>query len=143
MLQLSPNVTLEQAEHSDAAIRAKIDNTTEDSGIIACMKQVATYCFEPIKKQFPDAFINSFYRNPETNKLVGGQPTSQHQKGQAIDISRGNRVKNLELLNWCKTNLIYDQLLNEFPDANGDPAWVHVSFITPLQNNRKQFLIIK
>ena len=143
MQQLSLSVTLEQALHSNEAIRLKLDNNTSDPSIIECMKHVSEACFEPIKKQFPDAFINSFYRSPSVNKAVGGQPTSQHQRGQAIDIGRPTRQKNLELFNWVKENLLHDQLINEYPDANGCPAWVHVSYVLPTDKNRKMHFEIK
>lgn len=36
--------------------------------------------------------VNSGYRNPEYNKLVGGAPTSEHEQFKALDLSpvRGN-----------------------------------------------------
>lgn len=142
-MQLSLNVSLEQALHSNEAIRLKLDNTTTDPGIIQCMKDVSENCFEQIKKQFPDAFINSFYRSPPVNKAVGGQPTSQHQKGQAIDIGRPTRQKNLELYSWAKGNLLFDQLINEYPDTNGCPAWVHISYVKPVEKNRKMHFDLK
>ena len=162
-MNLSPNVTLDMALHSDRANFLKIDNTTTDSHLIGNMSAVANNCFEAIKKQFPDAVISSFYRCDQLNKAVKGQSTSQHMKGQAIDIfSSGHipnlvaltqedkaktvsvyiRKRNLEILNWCKTNLKFDQLLNEFPDANGCPAWVHISFNNN-GVNRQQFFVIK
>lgn len=142
-MNISDHITLEQAVHSDTATRLKIDNSTNDPSIIQCMKDVAAACFEPIKKQFPDAVVNSFYRCPILNKSIGGQPTSQHQRGQAIDIGSSSRAMNLEILNWAKTNLKHDQILNEFPDANGCPAWVHISYVLPIEKNRNEFFVIK
>lgn len=40
--------------------------------------------------------INSGYRSPEYNKMIGGAPSSYHLKGQAFDI-RASHYEQLEL----------------------------------------------
>jgi hypothetical protein len=70
-------------------------------------------------------YISSCFRSPAINKLVKGQPNSQHTKGEAIDMDCdvfGN-VTNFELFNWIKENLTFDQLLYE----GGEHGWVHCS----------------
>lgn len=44
--------------------------------------------------------INSAYRDPEHNKLVGGSKRSQHLRGTAFDIST-NKHNRRELYNAC------------------------------------------
>jgi hypothetical protein len=61
---------------------------------------------------------------------------SQHAKGEAIDISACNKEENKKLFDWCKANLVYDQLINEY-----NYSWVHISFSQG--NNRNQTLAIK
>jgi hypothetical protein len=56
-------------------------------------------------------------------------------KGEAIDISGGNKEENKKLFDWCKENLEFDQLINEY-----DFTWVHISYTF---KNRKQILAIK
>jgi hypothetical protein len=70
------------------------------------------------------------------NTKVGGSATSQHCKGEAIDISGGDKVENKKLFDWCKENLDFDQLINEY-----DFTWVHISY--KAKGNRKQILVVK
>lgn len=56
-------------------------------------------------------------------------------KGQAADITAGNRTKNKKLFDYIKDNLEFDQLIDE-----KNLSWVHVSFRE--NNNRKQVLYL-
>ena len=149
MSNISEHIPLELACYSATAIRKGITNTPSQLQIDA-MRLVADKCFEPIYNHFKAEFgieisVSSFYRSTLTNEAVGGQKTSQHIRGEAIDIiaNHGNtdRGMNKKILDWCKANLDYDQILNEFPDVNGNPSWVHISYIP--KGNRKQFFTIK
>jgi hypothetical protein len=53
-----------------------------------------------------------------------------------MDISGGSKAENKKIFDWCKANLKYDQLINEY-----DYSWVHISFRKG--NNRNQTLVIK
>jgi len=139
-MNISTHITLKEATTSQTATRLGIDNTP-DAQTIGRMKVVAEKCFEPIREWYGKPLtVSSFYRCPELNKAVGGSKTSQHVKGEAIDIDTGSRVENKKLLEWAKANLIFDQLIYEFGDETG-PEWVHISF--SLSGNRNQYLIIK
>jgi hypothetical protein len=70
------------------------------------------------------------------NQKVGGSSTSQHCKGEAIDISAGSKAENKKLFDWCKANLVFDQLINEY-----DYTWIHISFRQG--QNRNMVLTIK
>jgi hypothetical protein len=70
------------------------------------------------------------------NTKVGGSATSQHCKGEAIDISAGNKVENKKLFDWICANLDFDQVINEY-----DFTWVHISYKS--KGNRKQILVVK
>lgn len=131
----------EFCQSSQTAREQNIDNECTDPQIIANAKLVAENCFEPIRAHFGIPLpVSSFYRCPELNKAVGGVPDSQHQFGQAIDIEAGPDM-NIEIFNWAKENLNYDQLLNEYPDADGKPTWVHISYVSP-EKNRHQAIYI-
>lgn len=141
MNPISEHISFDEAVHSQAGERAGIKNTPNEEQI-KNMEIVAKACFEPMRKWWGKPLIvSSFFRCVEVNKLVGGQPTSQHQAGKAIDICAQNRADNLKLYEWAKANLKFDQLICEFPDANGVPAWVHISF--NLGQNRNQSFTIK
>jgi hypothetical protein len=89
------------------------------------MRRVAEECFEPARAHFGPLRITSFYRSPELNKAIGGAAKSQHMLGEAIDIDHDD---NMALFHWLKANVIFDQIICEYPDATGEPAWVHVSY---------------
>lgn len=133
---ISEHITYEEATNSPTAKRNGIDNTPSERELNN-MKAVAAYCFEPLRKWYGKPItINSFYRCEKLNKLVGGNPNSQHRFGEAIDMTAGSKEENKKLFDWCKANLIFDQLINEY-----DYSWIHISFRNG--QNRNQVLIIK
>lgn len=134
MINISEHITYDEATKSPTAMRNGIDNIPDDDTLFR-MQTVAKECFEPARKIFGPIKVNSFYRCRDLNKLVGGSLTSQHVKGEAIDMDLGDRDKNEELFNWCKKNLIFDQLINEY-----DFSWVHISFCSG--QNRNQTLVV-
>ena len=86
----------------------------------------------PLREKFGKPIrITSGFRSPELNKAVGGKPTSQHTKGEAVDITAINKADNKELFELCKT-LEFDQLIDE-----SNFTWIHISYKVP---NRKQIL---
>ena len=100
------------------------------------LRALAENVLQPARDALGAIEVTSCYRSPEVNKRVGGAKTSQHVQAQAADLkySGGNDV----LLEWLLENVEYDQIINEHPDANGVPAWVHVSYVEG--KNRKQKL---
>lgn len=85
-MRLSKNLTLAEVTKSATAIRKGISNepTIEH---LENLKAVAENIFQPLRDKFavPIA-ITSGYRSADLNKAIGGSSTSQHCKGQAIDI---------------------------------------------------------
>ena len=136
MNNLSQHITLEEATKSATALRLGLINEP-NAGALERMKIVAEFCFEPLRKWYGKPIrINSFYRSPELNKAVKGSANSQHTLGEAIDMDAGNKEENKKLYDWCKANLIFDQLINEY-----DYSWVHISYKTGM--NRNQTLSVK
>ena len=80
--------------------------------------------------------VNSGYRSKLVNKKVGGASNSQHTKGEAVDITGGNRTENKMIYEIIKNLGKYDQLINEY-----DYSWIHISYKNG--NNRHQELSIK
>lgn len=142
-MKLSTNFELEEFLQSQTAIRKGIkEQFTPSQDVIDNLKDFCVNILEPIRNWLKSPVkISSGYRCEKLNKSIGGAKNSQHTTGEAVDIDLG-RSKNLELLNWIKSNLEFDQLLNEYPNEKGEPSWVHVSFTTK-RKNRKQFLVIK
>lgn len=77
--------------------------------------------------------INSGYRCPAVNKLVGGKVNSQHMKLQACDFY-SPELKDIKLIDIVKAikeaNFEVDQMLVE-------RTWIH--FSCKIQNNRNMF----
>ena len=136
MNNISEHITYDEATLSPTSLRFGITNTpTQDQ--LEAMKLVAEQCFEPLRRWYGKPLkINSFFRCTLLNEKVGGATTSQHSKGEAIDIGAGSKEENKKVFEWCKANLNFDQLINEF-----DHSWTHISFKKGV--NRKQVLIVK
>lgn len=138
-MKISEHISYEEAIFSATAKRFNIDNTP-DEGVLQRMKDVAEACFEPMRTWYGKPLkVNSFFRCFTLNHKVGGSSTSQHVRGEAIDISAGSRVENKKLFEWAHTNLVFDQLIFEYGDESG-PDWIHISFRR--NDNRNQTIRI-
>jgi len=82
-------------------------------------------CFDPIKKQYPDAFMTCSFR-----KAGVGSPTSQHPKGMACDIqyAKASKADFYTRALWIKDNTKYDQFLLEYKSTGSGLPWHHISF---------------
>lgn len=78
--------------------------------------------------------VTSGYRSEAVNRKVGGVATSQHTKGEAVDLVCRD---NARLFNILKT-MTFDQLIWEKGNSV-QPAWVHVS-LKRNGTNRKQII---
>tara|TARA_R110000803_G_scaffold163494_1_gene227173 strand:- start:192 stop:653 length:462 start_codon:yes stop_codon:yes gene_type:complete len=138
-MNLSEHFTLSELCKSDTATRLGINNITSDEEVIANLKSICNFILEPIRTHYDIAFTpNSGFRSSALNKSIGSTNKSQHCKGQAVDIELIG-VDNSDLALWIEENLNYDQLILEYYQI-GQPTsgWVHVSFIMPTVDNRKQ-----
>ena len=134
---ISKHISYKEGVHSNTAIRRGIDNTPTDDQLYF-MEIVAEKVFEPLRKWVGGPIkINSFYRCPELNTAIGGSATSQHCKGQAMDIDDTfGKATNAEMYNFIKEHLDFDQMIWEFGDDD-NPAWVHVSYVSPEENRNR------
>jgi uncharacterized protein YcbK (DUF882 family) len=90
-MKLSNNLSLSEVTRSESAKRAGISNmpTAEH---IENFKVLAEKVFQPIREHFGvPIHISSGYRSKELNAKIGGSATSQHCKGEAIDIDMDGR----------------------------------------------------
>jgi hypothetical protein len=138
-MKLSTHLDLSEVIRSDSAKRNGISNMPTGEHIANFML-LAEKIFEPIREHFGvPIHISSGYRSKELNAKIGGSSTSQHCKGQAVDIDMDgstNGVSNADVFNYIKDNLPFDQLIWEFGNED-NPDWVHVSYVP---NGRKQIL---
>lgn len=129
---------MRELTHSATAVRKGIDNTPT-AEVKANLTALVANVLDPLREAYGKPIvINSGYRSPRLNKLVGGVARSQHTKGQAADI-RGTSAtvaENKKLFNLIlKLGLPFDQLINEH-----GYSWVHVSFKE--SGNRREVLHI-
>ena len=141
MKNISKYISYQEAVTSQTATRKGISNVPSDKDLIN-MQIVAVTVFDVVREHFGTPLrVSSFFRNAATNKAVKGSSTSQHCKGQAIDIQGTGEVTNKMIFDFIKENLDFDQLIWEFGNDK-NPAWVHVSYVSK-EKNRKQILTIK
>jgi hypothetical protein len=149
-MQLSKNLYLSEVTKSTTAKRLGISNEPTKEHLVN-LQILAKKIFQPIRDYYGcPIYISSGYRSEALNKAIGGShkyidgkyvATSQHCKGQAIDIDRDaySLPSNGEIFEYIKNNLEFDQLIWEF-GSNTNPDWVHVSYNTN-GSQRKQILV--
>ena len=135
-MNLSPNFTLQELTHSDAAVRQGWENNPDANEInnltrlAELLEQVRALLSKPIS-------INSGYRSKKVNDSVGSKDSSQHRIGCAADI----RVSGMTPSQVCEaikaSDIQFDQLIREFD------SWTHISVPNTASDvARKQMLII-
>ena len=126
--------TIKELVRSDTARRLGIDNTPSSSAI-AALHALVDNVLDPLREAWgAPIHVNSGYRCPELNKIVGGTHTSPHQRGEAADITVGTRSGNRRLLALIKRlDLPVDQCIDE-----KGCRWIHVSHRPG--RNRKMYM---
>lgn len=131
MNNISPHITYAEATRTSA----QADNAP-NADQLAAMKLLAANVFEPLRSVVgKPIIITSMFRSAKVNQLIGGSATSQHCKGEAMDIKLPGQ--NRSLFEIIMNQLDFDQLIWEF-GTDKEPAWVHVSY--KATGNRKQVL---
>ena len=88
---------------------------------VANMTYGCRMLLEPARQVVGPILINSGFRNPRVNALVGGVKNSQHLLGQAADIRPKDPRQFQRLVDFLKSHELTDQLLT----GNG---WLHISW---------------
>lgn len=140
--KISKHISYKEGIRSDTATRNRIRNEPNEEEL-AAMKMLAKKVFEPLRVHFDTPIrVNSFFRSSALNKRIGGSTTSQHCKGEAIDIDATGDVTNKQLFDYIKDNLEFDQLIWEFGTTK-EPDWIHVSFTTAKPNRNRILKAVK
>ena len=139
MERISKHISYKEATFSQTATRKDIDTTPHEE-VLCRMQAVAENIFEPLRAHVGGPIkINSFYRSINLNVAIGGVKSSQHTRGEAMDIDDTfGHMSNKEMFEFIKDELDFDQLIWEFGNDN-NPAWIHVSYVSN-ENNRKRIL---
>lgn len=127
--------TFKEMIQSDTAESNGIENIPNWDQINALINLVK-YVLEPLRMLYKKpVYVSSGFRSEALNEAVNGSKTSQHMKGEAVDITAGSKRANMKLFELIRDNLTFDQLIDE-----NDYSWIHVSFT---KNNRNQILHLK
>ena len=119
-MQLSEHFTLEEATHSDTAIRQGIDN--QPSTVQLENMKVAAKNLELVRAATGALNVNSWLRLPAVNVAVGGSKVSSHMDGWAIDVSSSKMTPYQLCQEVKKAGIKFDQMIHEFG------RWMHISF---------------
>ena len=86
---------------SSKADELNIDNWPKDADIMDNII-LTMECLDKMREDYGlPLYITSGYRCKELNNKLKGSKTSQHMKGQAVDIQLGSVEKNKAFFNWC------------------------------------------
>ena len=139
-MKLSQNLSLAEMTKSATAKRRGIANKPTEEHL-ENLKDLAENIFQPIREEFMcPIFISSGYRSEALNEAIGGSKTSQHSKGEALDLDADvyGVITNADIFHYIEDSLNFDQLIWEF-GTDENPDWVHVSYKGE-EKNRGQVL---
>ena len=129
-MKISDNFEMKEFTRSNTAERKGIANNPTPEAVKA-IENLVINLLQPLRVMYGKRMvINSGYRCPELNKAVGGVPTSQHTKGEAVDVACEHPSYLVECLK--KSDLEFDQCIQY-------STFVHLSLKLSGQN-RKQYL---
>ena len=118
-MMLTPHFSLEELI---ATQHRGIDNTPPPE-IVEVLRQTALGMEAGRTRLGVPIIVSSGYRCPDLNAAVGGQPNSQHRRGEAVDfIAPGFGSPGTVLSALVDSGIGYDQLIVEFG------RWVHISW---------------
>lgn len=107
---ISENFSYEEFEESVKAEENKIDNSIPSPEVKEHIKALVLNVLQPLRAAWGKPLVlNSGYRCPALNKIVGGRPTSQHLKGEAADVRTDSPYQLACLAS--KLKLPYDQMI--------------------------------
>ena len=137
-MQLSAHFNLAEFTRSESAKRHGVSNQPTPEHL-ENIKILCEKVLEPIRIKFGPINISSGYRSKVLNHYIGGSLKSQHCEGKAADLDMDGMgdVLNIDIFNYIKNTLEFDQLIYEFGNPL-NPDWVHVSYNQG--KNRKQVL---
>jgi hypothetical protein len=169
--RLTQHFTLGELLRSETAERIpalRAQQMSPPPEVVANLEHLATTVLEPARQALSLPLqVTSGYRCPAVNRRIGGAPSSQHLRGQAADLHliadatacarlraeiaphapgalRSVLYPDYLLFAWLALHHVglgIDQLIHEYGDGPGRPAWVHVS-ATRNRTPRYQLLLI-
>ena len=118
---LSEHFSLEEATHSDTAIRLGINNQP-DARQLENMKKAAIGMEQVRALLGKSISVNSWIRLPAVNVAVGGSKVSSHMDGWAIDFVSPFGTPYAVCKAIEASGIKFDQMIHEYG------KWTHISF---------------
>lgn len=125
----NPNDIYWKLLYSSTGNSKKIANYPDTAEIRSNLQKVSQIIVALAKSSGFKIYINSGYRNKALNTVIGGSTSSQHMKGQAVDMDCGgmSTIDKAKLFLFIVNNEAwknkFDQIIWE-----KDGSWVHCSF---------------
>lgn len=137
--QISKHFTLGDLSSKAAASKYRVEaqGSLTYGQIAYNLSALALNILEPALALYPNLIVTSAFRT-----IAASNPSSQHTKGQAVDIQIPG-ISNSDYYVVAKklaNNLNYDQLLLEYKNYGTRLPWIHISF--DLDGQRKQVLTL-
>lgn len=127
-MKLTEHFSMEELITSDTALRRGIDQTPPPA-VAQALRDTASQ-MEVVRALLGNRpiIVNSGYRSPMLNKIVGGAANSDHLRGMAVDFTCPEFGTPLEIVKFLASQptLQFDQLIQE-------GTWVHISFAPGLR----------
>lgn len=102
-------------------------NNTPPADIEKNLTVLIEECLDPIREKFGNPImVTSGYRCSQLNAVCGGSPTSEHKTGFAADIDTSDNTRLWDVI--TSGDFKWTQLINEYPDDDGEPSWIHISY---------------
>ena len=119
---------LTELTHSITAKAHAIDNTPTAEAV-PLMVELIDKVLDPIRERWGvPLYVNSGYRCPELNKLVGGAPNSYHLRGMAADITSRCPFHNAAL--FAEIRILHQQGLLPLTECymQKQGLYIHVAY---------------
>ena len=141
---ITKNFTLEELTHSDTAVHMGLRNMMPIDA-----RYVAWKLCEEILQPLRDSIkmpikINSGYRCPTLNRIIGSNESSQHiyshQRGSAADIVTHRTTVRYLAQRVMDLGLPFDQMILEYTKTSTSGGWLHLSHCGAEATPRYQIL---
>lgn len=137
--QISKHFTLGDLSSRAAASKYKVEaqGGLTYGQLVYNLSALALNVLEPALALYPNLLVTSGFRT-----TASSNPSSQHTKGQAVDIQIPGLSKDdyFAVAKKLANNLNYDQLLLEYKNYGTGLPWIHISFSVDAQ--RKEVLTL-
>lgn len=143
--RLNENWTLGELCTGRSGIPSGMNYGQSSKTIVQNLQALADNVLDPIRKKYPNIIITNSWRSEAVNNsLSGASKTSDHLKGQAVDIQFSGFSKKQTYEAAIEIQKLlpdYNQILLEYA---GDKMWVHISYksLCAGGGNRRQIMTL-